>query len=454
VRTSAIATLALAAVCAARPVAAASFLYVRGEPGEGVTRGRQYLVRDTEGFDAQGIFGAVRFILNGGGFWLIDVSGPNGVPPAAGVYENATRSGDDGHPRLSVSGDGIGCNESTGRFVVQEADYDETGRPLAFSMEFEQRCEGSDIPLVGVLRYRAGDASCSGMLDGTPCDDRDPCTTNDVCSMGTCAGSESGGGECPAGGACLVAGICDRLTGTCALAAGPDGVACDDGDACSTGDRCLLGACVSSGEPPVCDDGSACTTDRCDPARGCVFDPVPGICWVSRPVFRAVGSGSAYGRTAICTLACRSPVETTLILGDDGSYRVPGVERLSCPSGQAVTIPDEVGVTEPRRRGRLALHPTNQQELQRAALECLAGSVQRLPKGRGWVRPASDGRTLTGVSRLHGKVRAQIPVTVSVVARLNAVRGLTPDGTPVPAPISAPRLPECSASVRPRCDVD
>jgi hypothetical protein len=447
------ALLVLLTVGASRPAGGASFLYVRGEPGEPVTRGRQYLVRDAEGLDAYAIANGLRFLWSGGGFWFVDVGGPNGIPLSPGVYEGATRFGDAAAPQLSVSGAGVGCNTSSGRFVVHEAVFDETGSPRAFSMDFEQYCDTFESPLRGALRFHAGDLGCADAADGTPCDDGDLCSTGDVCGSGVCAGVETTGGDCAAPAACQAIGICDRLTGVCGSTAVPDGTTCDDGNACSVGDQCLLGACVSSDEPVVCDDGSQCTTDRCDPLQGCVHDPVPGTCWVFRAVFRAVGTGSAFGRTARCTLACRSPITTTLILGPDGTYRVPGVASFPCPTGQQVTIPDEVGITQPRRRGRLALQPSNSEELRRAALECVAGSVQRLPKGRGWIRPAADGQSLLGVSRLHAKVRAQIPVSVSLVTRFKAVPGLTPDGTPVEPPTVAPRLPDCTATLRPRCSV-
>ncbi len=48
---------------------------------------------------------------------------------------------------------------------------------------------------------------------------------------------------------------------------------CDDGNACTENDACQNGTCT--GTVVTCNDHNECTTDSCDPAKGCVFVPVP-----------------------------------------------------------------------------------------------------------------------------------------------------------------------------------
>jgi hypothetical protein len=114
-----------------------------------------------------------------------------------------------------------------------------------------------------------------------------------------------------------------------------DGSACDDGSPCTTTGACKGGHCVGT-DPPDCDDGSPCTEDRCEAAVGCVHDPAPGLCLVTRPVVHSVATASADGQSVRCTLRCQSPNVWTLILYDDGTYRSPGGPAAECPTGKSV----------------------------------------------------------------------------------------------------------------------
>ncbi len=60
-----------------------------------------------------------------------------------------------GHPGLSVSGNGRGCNILTGEFDVLEVAYDVSGAITKLAVNFEQHCEGMKSDLYGQLRYRS-----------------------------------------------------------------------------------------------------------------------------------------------------------------------------------------------------------------------------------------------------------------------------------------------------------
>jgi len=48
---------------------------------------------------------------------------------------------------------------------------------------------------------------------------------------------------------------------------------CSDGNACNGAETCSAGTCAA-GSPLTCSDSNVCTSDACNPASGCVFDPV------------------------------------------------------------------------------------------------------------------------------------------------------------------------------------
>jgi hypothetical protein len=74
-----------------------------------------------------------------------------------GIYENAVGQPfvTPGHPGMSVDGNSTGCNTLTGRFIVDDAQYDAQGSPVTFSARFEQHCESFDAALFGALSYNS-----------------------------------------------------------------------------------------------------------------------------------------------------------------------------------------------------------------------------------------------------------------------------------------------------------
>ena len=102
------------------------------------------------------------------------------------------------------------------------------------------------------------------------CDDGDTCTEGDICADGACAGAAK---DCDDGDACT--------TDTCAKADGcahaNNSAACSDGDKCLDNKTCKDGKC-QGGSKKNCDDGDKCTADSCDPAAGCIHNPLSGVC--------------------------------------------------------------------------------------------------------------------------------------------------------------------------------
>jgi len=128
-------------------------------------------------------------------------------------------------------------------------------------------CDDANPCTTDVCKPDTGE--CVHGFNTAPCEDGNLCTKDDVCD---------GAGHCIPGtpvtcddSNLCTADLCDPTVG-CVFQP-IDGLPCDDGNQCTVGDRCLGGACTPTGVAH-CDDGKVCTTDSCDPARGCVFEPL------------------------------------------------------------------------------------------------------------------------------------------------------------------------------------
>ena len=166
--------------------------------------------------------------------------------------------------------------------------------------------------VAGVCDPASGLCSDPAKADGSACDDGRFCTVDDTCTAGVCGGAAR---DCSALADPCNDGTCDEDAEQCEQTPKPDGTACDDGDACTQTDTCTVGICFGnpvvcvpedachtagtcdpatgtcSGEAIICADNDPCTADSCDPAKGCVFQPLtgaPGVnCLLDSPAFDA-----------------------------------------------------------------------------------------------------------------------------------------------------------------------
>ena len=101
-------------------------------------------------------------------YQFVAATGQTFVP---GTYDGATRYpfNDPGEPGLSVYGNGRGCNELTGRFIVREVAMGSGGTVARLAVDFEQHCEGGLPALFGYVRFNSaipvGDADADGIRD-------------------------------------------------------------------------------------------------------------------------------------------------------------------------------------------------------------------------------------------------------------------------------------------------
>ena len=420
-----VAALVLAAIIASAVTGeAADLLFFNSDPGDYIGQGFPQRFTDADAaFSAtQNYDGGVSLTIDSGqlGGWNLDFAAPEGAPLAPGTYEGAMRFPFQAPPLpgLSVDGESRGCNTLSGRFVVLDVAYGAGSDVLRFSADFEQHCEEGQPALFGSIRFHAGDATCNGANDGTPCDDVDACSPSSACQQGTC--TAVGTTACAAGDVCQVA-ACDPGSGVCVSRGVPDVtyVACDDGNACTVEDHCAGGVCTGGAPAPGCcatnadcDDHDPCTVDSCGADGSCTHTAAP--CW--RITGRAVGTATVPSTGRSVQRAER--LDGLLLLNDDGTYRIPAG---SCP-GTGESLPDEVGSTRPGRRGRLVLAASNLAEQADALSQCIGHRV-RLKNEQTWVRILADGDHLRGMSTVHANAHASgIAISLVITERFRGVR--------------------------------
>lgn len=87
--------------------------------------------------------------------WNVSIGAPAGQTLKKGTFA-ANRFGTDGLGGLDVSGDGRGCNETTGTVTIRDIRFDAEGSVSAVDASFVQHCEGQAPALRGTLRYLDG----------------------------------------------------------------------------------------------------------------------------------------------------------------------------------------------------------------------------------------------------------------------------------------------------------
>jgi hypothetical protein len=91
--------------------------------------------------------------------FTLDFSAPGDVDLAVQPYLDATRYpfNEIDEPGLAVFGNGNGCNQLRGKFLVSEIAYGAGDAIDAFAADFVQYCDGSAHPLVGAIRFNANE---------------------------------------------------------------------------------------------------------------------------------------------------------------------------------------------------------------------------------------------------------------------------------------------------------
>lgn len=133
---------------------------MQSQPGDYIGGGSAWSYTPaTATFSASGSAAMVTLGLTGanGDWWSAQFAATGGTNLTAGVtVSGATRYPFNGTgPGLNVDGNGRGCNTLTGSFLVHEIAFDGSGNLSAFSVSFEQHCEGGTAALLGSIAWHA-----------------------------------------------------------------------------------------------------------------------------------------------------------------------------------------------------------------------------------------------------------------------------------------------------------
>lgn len=139
-----------------------NFFYMQSDAGDYIGGGKTRTFTQSDSMLSVTANGShVGVSINGDGWWSADFTGPNAAARIEPGYygdlmrypfHNPVKGG------LSISGDGRGCNQLTGWFMVDSVSYE--GSTLkAIDLRYEQHCEGGSAALRGRLRWDANDTS-------------------------------------------------------------------------------------------------------------------------------------------------------------------------------------------------------------------------------------------------------------------------------------------------------
>jgi hypothetical protein len=134
---------------------ASTFLTLTGQPGDPVLGGQtRTFTPDTATFFQSYDGSLLQVNVNTPGFaefWTVELAAPPGSPLVVGTYTNAVRAAfrGPGQPGIDVFGDGVGCNQTSGTFTVNEAVYGPNHYVQTFDATFTQFCDNATAPLTG-----------------------------------------------------------------------------------------------------------------------------------------------------------------------------------------------------------------------------------------------------------------------------------------------------------------
>ena len=163
-------TLAIAETSAAAAATLTSYSYT-SQQGDYVGAGASNSYSTgTATIAVGGTAGAVHFtVTTSTENWEVDLAAPAGQQLRPGAYSNAARAGFNGaQPGLAVFGDGRGCNNDTGSFVLDSIEADAAGTVDELEATFTQFCGSSTAALSGTLDYQAPAAAAVQLTSSNP----------------------------------------------------------------------------------------------------------------------------------------------------------------------------------------------------------------------------------------------------------------------------------------------
>lgn len=122
-------------------------------PGDYIGQGQTYVTTNQANFSFSGSASLIQVGAFGFNF---SIEGPGGATLVVGLYTNSARYPFNGsQPGLDVSGNGRGCNADCGSFQIKEIHVNSSGQVDHFWAVFTNRCECSDAPMYGDIRFNS-----------------------------------------------------------------------------------------------------------------------------------------------------------------------------------------------------------------------------------------------------------------------------------------------------------
>lgn len=84
--------------------------------------------------------------------WSVRLAAPTGGQFAVGTYPTARFAGA-GVAGLDISGNGRGCNTSSGSVTIRDLRTNEAGQVTGLYATYSQTCQGSTAPMTGTIRW-------------------------------------------------------------------------------------------------------------------------------------------------------------------------------------------------------------------------------------------------------------------------------------------------------------
>ena len=138
------------------PKATPNFVRVQSDAGDFVGGGRLYEYSQANAILRVQASDHLSLRIEGDQTWQMDAIIPGGVPLRPGTYPNLARYGFGSTPSLAWSGDGRGCNTSTGTLTIDSVTYVD-GALAAIDFHVKQHCENATPALRATIHWRADD---------------------------------------------------------------------------------------------------------------------------------------------------------------------------------------------------------------------------------------------------------------------------------------------------------
>ena len=218
----------------------------------------------------------------------------------------------------------LGPSDVTSDGIATESDGDDVSLEDSVDESLDS-ADGDDDTEIDEDAGDAADADAEDAVLPPP-----PCTSDEDCVDNISSNS-------------CVRPACNPASGLCIEVNEPVGTPCDDGNLCKKGQVCQSGQCMG-GTNVSCVDEDDCTTDTCDPAIGCVFQPVEDCC-IPDCQDKECGTDGCGGSCGLCPPEWSCNAEQVCI------NCIPNCIGLTCGNdgcgGVCGTCPDEWFCVDP-----------------------------------------------------------------------------------------------------------